>query len=230
MSINITNLLKNKNLIAVLISLIVHCLLFASLEIFVANNKKYNAVSVQLVALELPKRETFARSAIVEKFSNNDLSEKNSRNPLMKESLANFRPKESLEDVDNLTKQNTTMDGANLHPSANAEVANFSNSTNNSSSIAHNRSDENKIEELDSVIVNHREIPRYPIFSRRMHEEGTVLLLLSVKNGVVSSVSLEKSSGFPLLDSSAKKAAKKWEFGGDGEFKVKVPFSFKLSN
>ena len=88
----------------------------------------------------------------------------------------------------------------------------------------------NKIKELDAVVVKHKEIPRYPVFSRKMREEGTVLLLLTVKNGTVGNVSVDKSSGFSRLDSAAQIAAKKWIFGSEGNFMVKVPFSFKLSN
>jgi periplasmic protein TonB len=55
--------------------------------------------------------------------------------------------------------------------------------------------------------------PEYPIASRRRQEEGMVLLNVSVDaGGFPASVSLSRSSGFPLLDQAALEAVRRWTF------------------
>lgn len=55
--------------------------------------------------------------------------------------------------------------------------------------------------------------PEYPIASRRMREEGTVLLELMVEaDGSVSAIRVQTSSGFPRLDASAVKTVRRWRF------------------
>lgn len=55
--------------------------------------------------------------------------------------------------------------------------------------------------------------PNYPRTSRRMGEEGRVLLKVLVSaEGAANSVSIEKSSGFTRLDQSALEAVKRWRF------------------
>jgi len=55
--------------------------------------------------------------------------------------------------------------------------------------------------------------PRYPRLSKRLREEGTVLLLLLInKNGTVNEVAIKKSSGYPRLDRAAIKAVKQWHY------------------
>ena len=55
--------------------------------------------------------------------------------------------------------------------------------------------------------------PQYPMDSRRQHEEGTVVLsvLLSVE-GLVSDVSVSRSSGFMRLDRAAMEAVRGWRW------------------
>ncbi len=55
--------------------------------------------------------------------------------------------------------------------------------------------------------------PRYPVDSRRQHEEGTVVLsiLLSI-DGNVSDISVARSSGSPRLDRAALDAVKNWRW------------------
>jgi protein TonB len=56
----------------------------------------------------------------------------------------------------------------------------------------------------------------YPMISRKRKDQGTVVLLLRIASGRVASVEIEKSSGHPALDQSAKKAVSAWEFDVSG--------------
>lgn len=83
----------------------------------------------------------------------------------------------------------------------------------------------------------YNQAPIYPLFAVRMNYEGTVILALSInEKGKVTSISIKQSSGHPLLDNSAKEAAKNWKFSpakkdGINILYVKeVPVSFRLKN
>lgn len=55
--------------------------------------------------------------------------------------------------------------------------------------------------------------PRYPIDSRRKHEQGTVLLSLTLGlDGKVSMINIAKSSGFARLDDAARDAVRNWRW------------------
>ena len=55
--------------------------------------------------------------------------------------------------------------------------------------------------------------PPYPAVSRRMSEEGTVLLSVHIQaDGRVDEVKLKRSSGFPRLDDSAMKTVRHWRY------------------
>lgn len=55
--------------------------------------------------------------------------------------------------------------------------------------------------------------PPYPPVSRRLNEQGTVLLNVCVtRDGQVEKLKLEKSSSFDRLDSIALDTVKKWQF------------------
>ena len=55
--------------------------------------------------------------------------------------------------------------------------------------------------------------PAYPLVSRKLEEQGTVLLHILVKaDGRAGEVRLSRSSGHPLLDESAIAAARDWRF------------------
>jgi periplasmic protein TonB len=79
-------------------------------------------------------------------------------------------------------------------------------------------------------------VPEYPIPSRRRREEGIVLLNVAVdESGKPSNISLNHSSGYPLLDRAAVDAVRRWTFeparaGGVPMFsQVVVPVRFSLS-
>lgn len=59
----------------------------------------------------------------------------------------------------------------------------------------------------------HNPSPRYPTLSRRMGEEGRVLLrVLVAKNGSAETVQIETGSGSRRLDQAALEAVKEWTF------------------
>lgn len=77
--------------------------------------------------------------------------------------------------------------------------------------------------------------PPYPALSRRMGEEGKVVLRVSVNpHGGADSVEIKTSSGSPHLDESARKTVHQWKFipAKRGEIAVQswvlVPIIFKL--
>ncbi len=55
--------------------------------------------------------------------------------------------------------------------------------------------------------------PRYPVDSRRKHEQGTVVLTITLAvDGGVESIAVSQSSGFARLDNAAKDAVKGWRW------------------
>lgn len=82
----------------------------------------------------------------------------------------------------------------------------------------------------------HNEAPAYPALSRRVGEQGRVLLRVLVDvNGVPASIELSASSGSARLDQSALEAVKRWKFvpARKGELPVSawvvVPILFSLN-
>ena len=56
------------------------------------------------------------------------------------------------------------------------------------------------------------QLPEYPAQAQRRRQEGVTIVLITVEaNGRTSNVSIQKTSGFSLLDNAAVKAAKKWQ-------------------
>lgn len=79
--------------------------------------------------------------------------------------------------------------------------------------------------------------PVQPAVSRRFGEEGTVRLNVLVRaDGRAGTVEVKTSSGFPLLDETARSAVESWRFNPatlDGKPVQKwyiVPIVFKLEN
>ena len=59
----------------------------------------------------------------------------------------------------------------------------------------------------------HSPKPHYPLASRRLREQGLVVVKLCVnEQGIVGEAGLSKSSGFQNLDQSALKALSQWRF------------------
>ena len=81
----------------------------------------------------------------------------------------------------------------------------------------------------------HNPVPDYPSVSRRLGEQGKVLLRVQVTvDGAAGSVALQTSSGSTRLDQAALEAVKKWRFvpakrGGQAvSASVVVPVSFSI--
>lgn len=79
--------------------------------------------------------------------------------------------------------------------------------------------------------------PVYPAISRRLSEEGRVVLRVKVSNsGLPLSVDIKQSSGFVRLDDAARGAVERWKFvpakqGGEAiEAWVLVPLHFSLDS
>jgi TonB family protein len=75
----------------------------------------------------------------------------------------------------------------------------------------------------------------YPAMAREQGWQGTTLLKVQVlKNGLVGSLEVLRSSGFSILDQSALKGVKEWKFipaqkdGQPIEIGVEIPVTFRL--
>jgi periplasmic protein TonB len=79
--------------------------------------------------------------------------------------------------------------------------------------------------------------PAYPALSKRLNEQGTVVLDILVKaDGSIGDIQLKTSSGYPRLDDAALRAIKNWRFvpasrGGDAiDYRYDLPFEFTLNH
>ena len=79
--------------------------------------------------------------------------------------------------------------------------------------------------------------PSYPPMSKRLSEQGTVVLRVLVKSdGTAGTIEIKSSSGFPRLDQAAIDAVKTWRFNpatNDGkpvDEWYPAPFTFKLQS
>ncbi len=89
---------------------------------------------------------------------------------------------------------------------------------------------------LDVRRMGDRIKPTYPSASRRLGEEGKVILLVRVGvDGRVVNATVDQSSGFPRLDEAAQQHVTKYyrfkpamSAGTPVETQVRVPISFKL--
>jgi TonB family protein len=89
---------------------------------------------------------------------------------------------------------------------------------------------------FDAAYLNNPS-PSYPAFSRKLGEQGKVLLDVYVnKDGLVEKANINQSSGFSRLDNAALNTVKKWRFvpakknGNIESSWVQVPINFVLEN
>jgi len=69
--------------------------------------------------------------------------------------------------------------------------------------------------------------PSYPYSARQMHQQGTVVLLVSIDDaGVPLSVSIDQSSGYSILDKVAQKAVQTYRFRVGDSRQLRVPITF----
>ena len=83
------------------------------------------------------------------------------------------------------------------------------------------------IEPGGRVVATYAPKPDYPVLPNGNLPEGSGMFLLKIdpKTGIVKSVSVEKSTGWPILDKSTIDCLKQWRFIR-GVPKVKVPFTY----
>jgi len=79
--------------------------------------------------------------------------------------------------------------------------------------------------------------PRYPIYSRKMHQEGVVIVSAEVlTDGSPTDIRLAASSGIKLLDEAALETIKQWHFipakkdGIPYVQRLRIPVTFSLNN
>ena len=79
--------------------------------------------------------------------------------------------------------------------------------------------------------------PQYPPISRRLGEEGRVLIdVYILPNGTVGEIKLQRSSGYPKLDAAALSAVKNWKYVPARRGNTPIPYwyvqpiSFTLNN
>lgn len=87
---------------------------------------------------------------------------------------------------------------------------------------------------FDAAYLNNP-VPEYPAQAKRRGMEGSVMLgVVVTSDGAAKSVTVAKSSGFAMLDESAKNSVSRWKFvparKGDEtvEARVMVPIDFRL--
>jgi protein TonB len=85
------------------------------------------------------------------------------------------------------------------------------------------------VRELSELGAVQRVRPDYPVMSRKRREEGTVTLLIALRDGSVSDVKIERSSGHAALDEAAVSAVRKWRFTAVGSLYARVPITFRLN-
>lgn len=93
------------------------------------------------------------------------------------------------------------------------------------------------LQETQIEYLGARPMPNYPMASRRMREEGRVVVLVEINTqGLVERATVDSSSGFPRLDESALAAARKARMkpysrnGVAYPAKAKIPFDFVMRN
>ncbi|HJV81241.1 TonB family protein [Noviherbaspirillum sp.] len=88
----------------------------------------------------------------------------------------------------------------------------------------------------DAAYASSNRVPPYPRLSRMNDEQGTVLLRVLVRaDGTAGMVEIKKSSGYPLLDESARSTVQTWRFKPatlDGKpvsewYQVAIPFTLQ---
>jgi len=68
----------------------------------------------------------------------------------------------------------------------------------------------------------------YPPISRRLGEEGTVLVRFTVNvNGTVSNVGVAKSSGYSRLDEAAVSCASRWDYNPATRGGAPIPYQYE---
>jgi len=72
--------------------------------------------------------------------------------------------------------------------------------------------------------------PKYPAASRRLGEQGKVLLeVLILTDGTVGEIGVKRSSGYPRLDQAALEAVRRWHFQPARRGTTPIAFRYELT-
>ena len=73
--------------------------------------------------------------------------------------------------------------------------------------------------------------PDYPYEARSRHITGSGVVIIAVDSntGVATEVTLEQSTGNPILDDSAVSAFRRWRFKPGAPSRVRIPITFLLT-
>ncbi len=87
------------------------------------------------------------------------------------------------------------------------------------------------ISKSNRLAAGHMPAPPYPSYSRRNHQEGTVVVEFSVNSsGRVTAAFAKKSCQWPLLNQTAVRTVLGWSFPpGDSSITLERPITFKLN-
>ncbi len=206
--------------VSVLLSLAVHCgLLRVSVDQPAAplglGKPKQSPVNVELVAAQAPPEEIAAREPDPEK--------------------AELPPVEELQKPEPKPKLKKRPIAAPAAKSANlANTAQQTQSALESQPVLA-QSQAPLVAPSADVYSVYNPKPTYPSAARRLRHEGTTVLRVFVSvAGRATSVSVERSSGFPELDESAVKTVQNWRFragtrsGINIESEIVLPIRFQL--
>jgi TonB family protein len=82
--------------------------------------------------------------------------------------------------------------------------------------------------ERERVLAIYTPAPKYPSLPNGQRPEGTGVFICHVdfKSGLVTSVSVEKSTGFAILDNAAIESYRRWKFKPGTVRRVKIPLTF----
>ena len=116
-----------------------------------------------------------------------------------------------LGDVTKQSSPKKSISSPPLNPSSNKDSQNFKGGEGDSSLIGEEGSSRQALGNARQAL--HKPRPHYPLASRRLKEQGLVVVKLCVNDqGIVGESTVYKSSGFQNLDQSALKALSEWRF------------------
>ena len=137
------------------------------------------------------------------------------KTPLLNTENSKEAVPEKEKTVETLPIPKPTLSSSSVNTQSKTETIHKEKITENAEKLAEKNS---PVQEKTGVSISARyaknnQKPEYPAMSRRLNEQGTVVLMVLVlEDGTAGKVDIKKSSGFPLLDAAAKDAVIQWHF------------------
>jgi protein TonB len=79
------------------------------------------------------------------------------------------------------------------------------------------------------IIFDRQPKPRYPMVSRKLGEEGTVIVKGCIEeNGSIRNVEIINGSGYKRLDAEAVEAVRQWMFSGSNQKRKKIISCYRI--